>query len=293
MLEEVQLLIAGWESKVIAGGTFAAFLRTKRWIGQDNIIALQLFSEVGKGVTEINGTADIVQHGVHQGQSVGIMHQFTAGKSPSTLKLLLIYRQLKQVVSVFFHITVGCNHKTECATGRVIAPLTGLGSNELRHNVDKDTGCKILPGTGLLFICILFQQTFIQIAEALFFGGIPVKLVDGLDNLLQIFGFIDVALGALIDLTDTAGAGFSQMFQQCLVELLQLYALFRKKLVPAILLRDSSFRTGFLTHFQEQDISQFCNILMISDTVIPQHIAEIPEFRYDFLIVHAIFPPSS
>ena len=83
------------------------------------------------------------------------------------------------------------------------------------------------------------------------------------------------------------------MLQQFLVELFQFHALFGNKLVPTILLRDSSLGAGFLAHFQEQDISQFRNILLISDTIITQHIAEIPKFCYDLLIIHAMLPPSS
>ena len=97
----------------------------------------------------------------------------------------------------------------------------------------------------------------------------------------------------MINLTDTASAAFAQMFQQFLVELFQVHALLSKELVPTVLFRDSSLGTSLLAHFQEQDIGQFRDVLMISNTVISQYIAEIPEFCYDFLIVHATLPPSS
>ena len=293
MLEEVQLLIAGGESKVITGSTFAALLGTKRRVGENDIITPHLLAKVGQSIAQIDGAADIVQHGIHQGQTVGVMHQLTAGKRLSALELLLIHGQFKQIIGVVLYIAVSRDHKTEGATGRVIAPLSGLGSDELSHNVDENTRGKILTGARFLLVCILLQQAFIEIAQAFFFGCIPVKLVDGLDDLLQILGLINIALCTLINLTDTASAAFAQMFQQFLVELFQVHALLSKELVPTVLFRDSSLGTSLLAHFQEQDIGQFRDVLMISNTVISQYIAEIPEFCYDFLIVHATLPPSS
>ena len=190
-------------------------------------------------------------------------------------------------------IAVSSDHKAKSTTGWVVAPLTGLGGNKSGHDIDENARRKVLSGTGLLLRRILLQQAFVKIAQSFFLGTIPVELIDGLDDFLQVLGLVDIALCALIDFSDTAGAALAQMLQQFLVELLQFHALFGNKLVPTILLRDSSLGTGFLAHFQEQDIGQFRNILLISDTVIPQYIAEIPEFCYDFLIVHAMLPPSS
>ena len=293
VLQEIQLLIAGGKSKVITGSTFSAFLGAERRIGQDNVITFHFLTKVGQRITKIDGTADIVQHGIHQGQTVGVMYQLTAGKCLSTLELLLIHRQFKQVISMVLDIAVSSDHKAKSTAGWVVAPLTGLGCNKSGHDIDENARREILPGTRLLLCRVLLQQAFVKIAQSFFLGTIPVELIDGLDDLFQVLGLVDVALCALIDLSDTASAALAQMLQQFLVELLQFHALFGNKLVPTILLRDGSLGAGFLAHFQEQDISQFRNILLISDTVITQHIAEIPKFCYDFLIVHATLPPSS
>ena len=80
-----------------------------------------------------------------------------------------------------------------------------------------------------------FQETFIQIAQSLLLGGVPVKLVDGLDDLLQILWLVNVALGTLIDFPDAASTALAQMLQQFFVKLLQFNALFGKELVPTVL----------------------------------------------------------
>ena len=54
-----------------------------------------------------------------------------------------------------------------------------------------------------------------------------------------------------------------------------------------------AFRIRFFCHLQKKDVGKLGDILVICDAIIPQHIAEIPELRYNFLCVHAAFPPSS
>ena len=197
------------------------------------------------------------------------MYQLTAREGLGALELLLIHGQLKQIISMVFDIAVSGNHETKSSAGRVVAPLTGLWSNKPRHDIDQNAGREILPGTGLFLICVLFQETFIQIAQSLLLGGVPVKLVDGLDDLLQILWLVNVALGTLIDFPDAASTALAQMLQQFFVKLLQFNALFGKELVPTVLFRDSPFSTGFLAHLKKQDIGQFRYILMICNTVIP------------------------
>ena len=41
-------------------------------------------------------------------------------------------------------------------------------------------------------------------------GGVPVELVDGLDDLLQVLGFVNIALRALVDLADMTGTAFAR-----------------------------------------------------------------------------------
>ena len=139
------------------------------------------------------------------------MYQLTAREGLGALELLLIHRQLKQIIGMVFDIAVSGNHETKSSTGRVIAPLTGLGSNKLRHDIDQNAGSEILPGTGLLFVCVFLQETFIQIAQTFLLGGVPVKLVNGLDDLLQILRLVDVALGTLINLPDSPKCSSSSL----------------------------------------------------------------------------------
>ena len=45
--------------------------------------------------------------------------------------------------------------------------------------------------------------------------------------------------------------------------------------------------------FQKEEVGQLGNVLMVGNAVIPEDIAEVPEFGDDLLCGHAARPPSS
>lgn len=90
-----------------------------------------------------------------------------------------------------------------------VAPLAGLGLHQSGHHINEDTGGKILARTGLFLVGVLLQQTFVQVAQPLFPGGVPVQAVNGGDDLFQVLGFVDVGGGALVNLPHPAGAVFA------------------------------------------------------------------------------------
>ena len=143
---------------------------------------------------------------------------------------------------------VGGNHKSKGATGRVVAPLAGLGFHQAGHHINEDTGGKVLACAGLLLVGVFLQQTFVQVAQPFFPGGVPVQAVDGRDDLFQVFGLVNVGSGALVDFPHPSGAVFAQMGQQLFIELLQLNAAFGGELVPAVGGRNLAFCTSLLGH---------------------------------------------
>lgn len=114
------------------------------------------------------------------------MYKFAAGESLSSLEFLLLDRQGKQIVRLVFDILISGDHKTESSTGRVVAALTGLRGDQPGHDVDQYARCEILTCARLFLVCVLFQQTLIQIAEAFFLSSEPVKLIDGSDNFSKV-----------------------------------------------------------------------------------------------------------
>ena len=192
-----------------------------------------------------------MEHGVHQCQAMGIVDQLAAGECLFPFKLRLICIQIVKIIGVLLDIPVGGNHKAESAAGGVVAPLSGLGLHQPGHHINENARGKVLARAGLFLVGVLLQQPFIQVAQPLFPGGVPVQAINGGDDLFQILGLVDVCSRALVDLPHPAGAVFAQMGQQLFVELLQLDAAFGSKLVPAVGSGNLAFCTGLLCHLQK------------------------------------------
>ena len=80
VLEKVQLLVAGGESKVVPAGDLAALLSTEGRICKDQIEVTKNFSLIGQSISQQNLAVDVVEHGIHQSQAVGVVNQFAAGE---------------------------------------------------------------------------------------------------------------------------------------------------------------------------------------------------------------------
>ena len=174
VLEEVELLVAGGEGEVVAGGALAALLRAERRIGQHKVVILHGLAQVGEGVAQEDLPADVVQHGVHEGQSVGVVHEFAAGKGLVPLEPRGVGVQVEKVPGLLLHVGVGRNHKAERPACRVVTPLPRLRLHQPRHDANQRPRREILPRARLLLVGVLLQQAFVEVAEALFFRGEPV-----------------------------------------------------------------------------------------------------------------------
>ena len=286
MLQKVQLLVAGGVGEVITGGTFAALFCSKRRIGEDYIIAPHTLAQIGQGVTQNNSSLNIMQHGVHQGQTVGIVYQLRTSESLRPLKGSGIRIQIKEVISLGRNILMGRDHKAKCSAGRVVATLLRLRFHQTSHHINQHTGRKILSCARFFLVGVLLQKPLIQIAQPLFTGRKPVQSVNGGDDFFKVFRLVNVGGCALIDFPHTAYAVLAQMVQQFFIEFLQFNTALGGQIVPAVGFWYLALCTRFLRHFQEQDIGQLRDILVIGDAVITENIAEVPELGYDFLGGH-------
>lgn len=168
MLEEVQLFVAGGESEVIPRGALAALFGTERRIGKHQIKVVEGFALIGEGIGQQNLTVDVVEHGVHQSQTVCVVNQLAASEGLFPFKPGLVCIQIVKIIGMFLDISMGSDHKAEGAAGRVVAPLAGLGLHQPGHHINEDARGKVLARAGLFLVGVLLQQPFIQVAQPLF-----------------------------------------------------------------------------------------------------------------------------
>ena len=71
---------------------------------------------------------------------------------------------------------------------------------------------------------------------------------------------------------------FAAISQQLFVKFFKFDAAFGGKHVPTIVGGDLVFGTDLRHHFEEEDISQLGNVLMVNDAVVTKDVAQVPEF---------------
>lgn len=89
--------------------------------------------------------------------------------------------------------------KARCAGGRVLDRLARLRLDAADDAVDQRARSEVLAGTGFGLAGVLFQQAFVEIAEAILAGAEPVDAVEALDQLLEVARLLQACLGIGID----------------------------------------------------------------------------------------------
>ena len=212
---------------------------------------------------------------------MGIGYQLYSRESLFLLKLPFLGIQVEIVVVLGTQVLVSSNHKTECTSSRVVPTLTNDRHRKLHHHIDKRTRGEILTGSTLLFRCILFQQAFINVAHhitVVFF--VPIQLVYGLNNGIEVDRLTQTGRSIPIDFLDaiTGGLG-TDIGQEVTIKGKSLaIVLLVDKHSPTVFFRNFRLETFDFRKFQEKDISQFIQILMISNPVITKYITLIPKF---------------
>ena len=131
---------------------------------------MECFSLIGQGIGQQNLTVNVV-------------NQLAASEGLFPFKLVLVRIQIAKIIGMFLDISMGSDQKVEGAAGRVVAPLAGLGLHQSDHHINKDARSKVLVRAGLFLVGVLLQQSFIQVAQPLFPGGVPVQAVNGGNDL--------------------------------------------------------------------------------------------------------------
>ncbi len=91
-------------------------------------------------------------------------------------------------------VTVGSDEEASSAGRRVLNHLARLRLDQANDAVNQWARREVLAGAGFLLGCVLFQQAFVKIAEALLACGKPIELVDGIGQRLEIRGLSQLGL---------------------------------------------------------------------------------------------------
>lgn len=155
-----------------------------------------------------------------------------------------------------------------------------LWLHQTNHDVDQHARREILAGAAFGLLGHLLQQAIIGVTEGVALLAEPVQSVDGVDQLAQIGRFADNGGGILEDRhhrpVGDLGA-VAEVDQRLAIALQHLGFAGRLECRPAILFRNAAFILLLRGHFQEQQVSQFGDVLLVGDAVLAQQRAKPPQ----------------
>ena len=174
------------------------------------------------------------------------------------------------------YIAVRRDQKAARSGCRVLDYIAQVGPHDLDHAVDQGTRREILPRAGFLLVRVLLQQSLIEIAQTLMPRTVPVQFIYLADERRQRRWFFDERTGISVNLLHERRFCAAQFQQRALVEIQPFERGFRCQVLPAIAFREQTFRVCLLGHLEEEQVSQFGDVLMIGHPIIFEDIAEVP-----------------
>jgi len=139
----------------------------------------------------------------------------------------------------------------------------------------------VLACAGLLFVGVLFEQAFVQVAKALVLRAVPVELVDIDDQRRQRGGLLDEGACVGEDLLDQHCAVASEVDQRALVVIKAVRRGLALDVVPSVAPGDLVLGACLLRHFEEEQVGQFGDVLVVGDPVVFEDVAEVPKLLDD------------
>ena len=137
MLEERELLVRRREREVVACRQPTALLRPERRVRHDDVGLRQLLSRRGERVAELHVAVDAVEHQVHQGEAVRVLHELHAEECLCALEGLLSLLQVEQVVRLALDVAICRDEETARARRRILDELAGFGLHNVHDGVDE------------------------------------------------------------------------------------------------------------------------------------------------------------
>ncbi len=171
--------------------------------------------------------------------------------------------------------------ETARPTGRITDGHPRLGVHDFHHRLDQRTRREVLPGAALGVFGVLLQQAFVDFALDVDVQSHPGLFVDQGDQALELGRVLDAVLRLAEDDPQHAAA-FAERSQRFAVVDFQIAAIPVLERRPGVGFRDDGRlfvrRLGLLIgHFQEEQIGQLLDVIAVTDAVIAQYVAVVPE----------------
>lgn len=289
VLQEAKLFITGDKGEIIPGGCASPFLGAKGGIGEDDIGGAKSLTIRGQGIATEPVALNVVQHGIHEGQAVGIGDEFHAIEGVQALEILFTGFELEEVIGLLLDVLVSDDEEATGAQSRILDVFTRLGLDEFNHAFDEGARREVLTRTTLLLIGIALEQAFIEIAQAFLLCIVPVEGINIFDELGQVLGLAQRSRSIVEDGLHPWRAMRTQVDEQFPVELEPLgVVLLIGEVGPAVALGKLIFLAGFLHHLEEEEESQLGHILVVRDAIVSKDVTEAPELGDDVLGGHGL-----
>ncbi|MNP19411.1 hypothetical protein D3C76_1119350 [compost metagenome] len=166
-----------------------------------------------------------------------------------------------------------------------------MGLDAVDDAVDQRARGEVLAGAGFGFAGVLFQQAFIQIAEAVAAGAEPVDAVEAFDQLFQVARFFQARLGIGVDGGDQRVSVLAQVEQHLPVVVEQVQTGLAVQVRPArafgqLVVEFVVVLNLFEFHLDEQQQHQFGDVVAVVDAVVTEDVAKVPELLDDVAVGH-------
>lgn len=125
-----------------------------------------------------------MQHEIHQRQPVRVLNVLHSVEGAPVEALLFGFSQGINVLVINDPAACG-NIKTTGASSGILDHISQFGLHHRHHRIDQWPWGEVLPCPRLLLFCIFLQLPFLEVAQSLLFGAVPIKLVDFLHQLVQ------------------------------------------------------------------------------------------------------------
>jgi len=156
--------------------------------------------------------------------------------------------------------------------------LARVGLHAPDDRLDEHAGREILPGPLLPLAGGLFQQSFVGFGLDVDAQRRPFGLVDQVDQPLQVHRVVEPRLRLGVDVGQHARR-LGQFAERIGVVVGQVAAVGISQCAPVA--RLGELDPLFVGHFQEQQERDLLDVVTVVDAVVPQRVAETPEFLND------------
>src|ERR1035437_919495 len=192
MLDEVELLVACLNSKVLSFRRLVCALCPKRWIGQDAVEPLAPICLVNR-ISEIDMWLDTMEIKIHQRHATRTRNQILPVICLGANALR--FRTVENPLCLFVQPLVGTDKKTARTARRVtyleIRIATRIGLHYSNDGLYKNSWREVLSGTFLTLARCFFQQAFESLALDIDIHRRPLFFVDHANETFEVYGIVE------------------------------------------------------------------------------------------------------